>query len=142
MEPSFRIAAESDADLMLPMMCEYYAFDHHPFDLEQARGALKGLLREPGLGRVWLVCAGKTVVGYIVLTFGYSLELLGRDAFVDEFFLLESYRGQGWGRKTMQFVEQAALSSRFTLFTWKSPGIIQAPSASTRSLDLWTADIT
>jgi GNAT superfamily N-acetyltransferase len=108
MEPSFRIAAESDADLMLPMMCEYYAFDHHPFDLEQARGALKGLLREPGLGRVWLVCAGKTVVGYIVLTFGYSLELLGRDAFVDEFFLLESYRGQGWGRKTMQFVEQAA----------------------------------
>ena len=43
-----------------------------------------------------------------MLTFGYSLELLGRDAFVDEFFLLESHRGHGWGRKAMEFVEQAA----------------------------------
>ena len=108
MEPSFRIGTDSDADLLLQLMREYYAFDRHPFDLEQARVALTGLLRNPTLGRVWLVCEGETVVGYIVLTFGYSLELLGRDAFVDEFFLLESYRGKGWGRKTMQFVEQAA----------------------------------
>ena len=108
MEPSFRIGTDSDADLLLQLMREYYAFDRHPFDLERARVALTGLLRNPTLGRVWLVCEGETVVGYIVLTFGYSLELLGRDAFVDEFFLLESYRGKGWGRKTMQFVEQAA----------------------------------
>jgi GNAT superfamily N-acetyltransferase len=108
MEPSLRIATDSDVDLLLQMMRAYYAFDHHPFDLEKARTALTGLLRDPALGRVWLVCAGETVVGYIVLTFGYSLELLGRDAFVDEFFLLESHRGQGLGRKTMDFVEQAA----------------------------------
>jgi diamine N-acetyltransferase len=69
---------------------------------------LTRLLRDPALGRVWLVGAGETVVGFIVLTFGHSLEPLGRDAFVDEFFLLESYRGQGWGGKTMRFVEQAA----------------------------------
>jgi diamine N-acetyltransferase len=108
MEPSFRIAIDSDIGLLLQMMREYYAFDHHPFDLEKAQAALRGLLGDPALGRVWLVCAGETVVGYIVLTFGYSLELLGRDAFIDEFFLLESYRGQGWGRKTMDFVEAAA----------------------------------
>jgi GNAT superfamily N-acetyltransferase len=108
MEPSFRIATDSDADLLLPMMREYYAFDHHPFDLEKARAALTGLLRDPALGRVWLICDGDSVVGYIVLTFSYSLELLGRDSFVDEFFLRESYRGQGWGRKTMEFVEEAA----------------------------------
>jgi GNAT superfamily N-acetyltransferase len=108
MEPSFRIATDSDVDLLLPMMRAYYAFDHHPFDLEKARAALTGLLPDPTLGRVWLVCAGETAAGYIVLTFGYSLELLGRDAFVDEFFLLESHRGRGWGRKTLEFVEQAA----------------------------------
>jgi hypothetical protein len=37
MEPSFRIAAESDADLLLQLMSEYYAFDRHPFNLEKAR---------------------------------------------------------------------------------------------------------
>jgi diamine N-acetyltransferase len=108
MPPCFRIATDSDADLLLPMMREYYAFDHHPFDLEKARTAVKGLLRQPALGRVWLICDAENVVGYLVLTFGYSLELLGRDAFVDEFFLVESHRGQGWGRQTMEFVEQAA----------------------------------
>jgi len=108
MPPSFRIATDSDADLLLPIMREYYAFDDHPFDLEKARAAVMGLLREPALGRVWLICDGENVVGYLVLTFGYSLELLGRDAFVDEFFLLENYRRQGWGRQTIEFVEQAA----------------------------------
>src|SRR5579864_1723561 len=108
MDPSFRIATDSDADLLLPMMREYYAFDHHPFDAEKARAALLGLLRDPAFGRVWLICDRENPVGYIVLTFGYSLELLGRDAFVDEFFLLESHRGQGWGRWTIEFVEQAA----------------------------------
>jgi diamine N-acetyltransferase len=108
MEPSFRIATDADTDQLLRMMHEYYAFDHHAFEPEKAHAALAGLLRDPALGRVWLICAGENIVGYIVLTFGYSLELLGRDAFVDEFFLLESHRGQGWGRKTMEFVEQAA----------------------------------
>jgi GNAT superfamily N-acetyltransferase len=107
MEPSFRIATDSDADQLLRMMREYYAFDH-PFDPEKARAALMGLLHEPAFGRVWVIWAGETAVGYIVLTFGYSLELLGRDAFVDEFFILESHRGRGWGRKAMEFVEQAA----------------------------------
>ena len=49
--------------------------------------------------------------GYVVLCFGYSLEWLGRDAFVDEFYLLEEYRRRGWGRKTMEFVEQEARSA-------------------------------
>lgn len=110
MEPAFRIATEADLDVLLPLMRAYYAFDHHAFDLEKARPALVGLLRDPALGRVWLVSAEESVVGYIVLAFGYSLELLGRDAFIDEFFLLEDYRGQGWGRKTMDFVERAALA--------------------------------
>jgi len=108
MEPSFRIASESDLDVLLQLMRSYYAFDHHPFDVEKARVALTALLREPSYGLIWLVFAEEAVVGYIVLTFGYSLELLGRDAFIDEFFLLEGHRGQGWGRKTMEFVEHAA----------------------------------
>ena len=43
-----------------------------------------------------------------MICFGYSLEWLGRDAFVDEFYLREDYRGRGWGRKTLAFVEDAA----------------------------------
>ena len=119
-DPSFRVATEFDAEILLPFMRDYYAFDGHAFDQQKARAALITLLRDPNLGRVWLILtntneADKKIereppVGYIVLCFGYSLEWLGRDAFVDEFYLLPEHRGHGLGRKTMVFVEEAARS--------------------------------
>ena len=107
-EPSLRLAAESDTVTLLRFMRAYYAFDGHGFDEQKARGALTTLLRDPNLGRAWLILDDAAPVGYVVIAFGYSLEWLGRDAFVDEFYLLEDYRGRGWGRKTMAFVEEAA----------------------------------
>jgi diamine N-acetyltransferase len=108
--PSFRVAAESDAAVLLQFMKAYYAFDGHGFDAQKACVALTTLLRDPSLGRVWLILDGETPVGYVAICFSYSLEWLGRDAFVDEFYLLPDYRGRGWGRKTMAFVEDAARS--------------------------------
>jgi len=104
----FCIACKADAEVLLEFMRAYYAFDGHSFDRERSHVALTALLRDPTLGRVWLIQDGNSPVGYIVLCFGYSLEWLGRDAFVDEFYLLEEYRRRGWGRRTMAFVEEAA----------------------------------
>lgn len=91
-------------------MREYYAFDGHAFDDERTPVALTALLRDPNLGRVWLILDDSAPAGYVVLCFGYSLEWLGRDAFIDEFFLREPYRSRGWGHKTLAFVEEAARS--------------------------------
>jgi hypothetical protein len=96
-EPQFRLAGAPDADALLEFMQAYYAFDGHGFDLEKARVALTGLLLDAKLGLAWLILDGGMAVGYVVLCFGYSLEWLGRDAFVDEFYLREEYRGRGWG---------------------------------------------
>lgn len=108
MGPTFRLAAENDAGPLLEMMREYYAFDGHAFQENRAREALLALLREPAFGRAWLICDEATPVGYVVLTLGYSLEFLGRDAFLDEFYIRESHRGQGWGKLTLAFVEEQA----------------------------------
>jgi len=107
-ESGFRLAVESDADVLLEFMRAYYAFDGHGFDPEKACVALTALLRDAQFGRAWLILDDASPVGYIVLCFGYSLEWLGRDAFLDEFYLREEYRGRGWGQKTMAFVEDAA----------------------------------
>ena len=109
--PQFRRAGESDIDILLPLMQAYYAFDGIGFDLEKARITLMALLRDGNLGCAWLVQDGDVVVGYAALCFGYSLEWLGRDAFVDELYLREEYRGRGWGRATMAFVEEEARSA-------------------------------
>jgi ribosomal protein S18 acetylase RimI-like enzyme len=109
--PQFRRAGEADADVLLVFMRAYYEYDGHGFDLEKARGALVALLRDANFGCAWLILDGDAAVGYIVLCFGYSLEWLGRDAFVDELYLREEYRGRGWGRRAMEFVEGEASSA-------------------------------
>ena len=106
--PQFRIARPSDAEVLLDFMEAYYAFDGHGYDREKARSALIPLVENADLGRVWLVLDGDTPIGYAVLCFGYSLEWLGRDAFVDELYLREDYRDRGFGRKMMAFLEDAA----------------------------------
>jgi len=110
MQPQFRVAGEADVPTLLQFMREYYAFDGHAFDEPKASVALLTFLREPSYGTAWLICDGESPVGYVVLTLGYSLEFLGRDAFIDELYLLESHRSRGWGRKTMEFVEDYARS--------------------------------
>jgi diamine N-acetyltransferase len=106
--PEICAAVENDLDILLSLMRQYYAFDGHAFELSRARPALLALLRDSSLGRVWLIRDRGTVAGYVVLAFGYSLEYVGRDAFIDELFLKEEFRGRGWGRFTLEFVENAA----------------------------------
>jgi len=76
-------------------------------DDEGARGALVRLMRDPSLGRLWMICDGQTPVGYVAVTFGYSLEFQGRDAFIDELFIAASHRGRGWGKRALRHTEAA-----------------------------------
>jgi GNAT superfamily N-acetyltransferase len=108
MKPKFRRGTVDDANVLLAMMRDYYAFDGHPFEENGARAALLDLLREPLYGAAWLIFDDSTPVGYAVLCLGYSLEFLGRDAFLDELYLAESHRRRGWGTQVLDFVEDEA----------------------------------
>ena len=106
MEATFTPAAPPDADALVPLLREFYAYVHIAFDDREARGALAQLLNDPRLGRIYLIRTGGELVGYLVLTFGFSLEFKGRDAFVDELFLREGFRGRGIGKRALAFAEE------------------------------------
>jgi GNAT superfamily N-acetyltransferase len=108
MDPNLRIATPADAPTILRMMRDYYAFDHLAFDEEAARGALEPLLADPRLGEVWLAEESGATLGYGVLCFGWSLEFHGKDAFVDEIFLVPGSRGTGLGRRLLAHLEARA----------------------------------
>src|SRR5262245_9665212 len=107
MQPTFKLADHSDLGILLDLAREYYAFDGHTYNRDVVHAALEGLIGKPAFGRVWLICDDAVPIGYVVLTIGYSIEYHGHDAFVDELYLRESYRGRGWGRGALTFVEQA-----------------------------------
>ena len=107
MSLTFKTAEESDTELLLRLMRELYEHDRTPFEIDVARTALKGIINDGSHGRVWVARLGDEVVGYAVLTLGYSLEFHGRDAILDELFIRQPYRGRGMGKQILRFVEQA-----------------------------------
>ena len=110
----FRIAKVTELDTILPFMQELFVEDQLPdqrgFDASRARSALENLVNDPLQGRVLLICDGDAAVGYLALTFGYSLEFHGRDAFIDEVYIRPSHRGRGWGTRAMRRAEMIARS--------------------------------
>ena len=104
MEVNFKPAAAPDSKLLICMMRGLYEHDQLEFDEQAARGGLTQLLGDEALGRVWLIEVDGAPAGYIVLTYGFSLEYHGRDALIDEFFIAESWRGRGVGRQALEFV--------------------------------------
>jgi GNAT superfamily N-acetyltransferase len=103
-EIRFQLAGMTDIEALLTMMREFYAHEELWFEETVARQALEEILNNDSVGRVFLILADGEVAGYAVLTFGYSLEFHGRDAFVDELFLHEKFRGQGIGGQVLGFL--------------------------------------
>lgn len=110
--PNFHLATLADIATLLSLMHALNDSDPGPapFDESAARMALEQFLSNDSFGRAWLIFDAATAVGYVILTFGYSLEYHGRDAFIDEFYIAASHRGRGWGRAAISFVEDAARS--------------------------------
>src|SRR5690606_27489079 len=79
-----------------------------PFDEDIIKSLYLGFINNESSGRFWLIEADEKIVGYMVLAFGFSFEYLGRDAFIDEFYIEGKFRGQGIGQKALDFAFEEA----------------------------------
>jgi diamine N-acetyltransferase len=95
-----------EVDRLLDYIRDYYAYDSLPLDEPAAREAAVTLLKNPNLGGAWFVEHNGERAGYLVLTWGYSLEYHGRDAFIDELFIVDGMRGRGLGHAAIAFAAE------------------------------------
>jgi GNAT superfamily N-acetyltransferase len=109
---TFSPAEIKDLDVLMSLMSQMQTDDPWscPFEEAKARAAVETLLRDPSLGRIWLIVVEDEAVGYIVLTFDYSLEYNGKCARVDELFIHKDHRGKGFGSQALRSFEDAARS--------------------------------
>lgn len=110
MHLEFKRAGVADVETLLPMMADFYAHEGLAFDETVARRAWLGLLKNDAHGQAFLIESGGEVAGYALLTFGYSLEFGGVDAFVDELYLRAAYRGQGLGKAALEFLAKTCVT--------------------------------
>lgn len=109
-EVSFRPVVPSDIEVLLRLMRGLQEDDAWsvPFRDEQVRETLHELLANPSAGVAFLILHGDRCAGYFVLSFDFSLEFGGKNAWIDELFVMREFRGIGVGSKTLEYIFQTA----------------------------------
>ncbi len=72
---------------------------------ETTRIGVCALLGTSSFGRIWLVTLDNKTIGYVAICFSYSIEYIGRDAILGEFYIQPEYRGNGIGLKILSIVK-------------------------------------
>jgi GNAT superfamily N-acetyltransferase len=104
MTVTFVPVAQVELDNLLAFVRDYYREDNdQPFDAPVLRNALNMLLSSEQYGRVWFIVADGVRVGYLVVAFGFAVVYGGRDATLDELYIVPAYRGRGIGSQAVDF---------------------------------------
>jgi len=91
----------SEIEELINLMSDFYEEAGCKLNIELFRRALRTLIADPELGRVWLLEHKNQIAGYVVLTLIFSMEYGGLCAFVDDFFIRTGFRRLGLGRVGM-----------------------------------------
>lgn len=117
MSQILHLAATGDLDRLERMVAAYHAFEGIESDQAHRRAALEPLLEGSPHGAVWMIGPKMAPVGYIAISFGWSIELGGLDGVLDEFWIREAVRRRGMGgeallalQKTLKAAGVVALS--------------------------------
>jgi diamine N-acetyltransferase len=97
-------AGPDDLERLTGLMTEFYADADFTLNPGRAAAAFRPLLDGDDLGSVWLLRSEGTAVGYIAVTFCWSLEFGGRCAYVDDLFVRRDFRRHGLGTAALQRV--------------------------------------
>ena len=105
---------ETDVNELADLVVEYHEFEGIQSDRERNARVLMPLLSgDSSHGRVWFIRNNDINIGYVAITFCYSIEFGGRESFIDEIFIRSSERGKGLGRKALTRVVEELISQDF-----------------------------
>lgn len=95
MSAALHLAKPADLDRLLPLVAAFHAEMHIDQSDEGRRAGIAPLLEGSPLGAVYIVGPALAPIGYVVVTFGWSVEFAGMDGFVDEIYIRPGVRGRG-----------------------------------------------
>lgn len=107
MSTAIHLATSADLDALLTLVARFHEEMGIASDDAMRRAGLEPLLEGSPLGAAYLFGPARAPIGYVVVTFGWSLEFGGMDSFVDEIYIRPSVRNRGIGTETLIAVGKA-----------------------------------
>lgn len=104
---SLHLAGPDDLEKLLPLVAAFHADQGFDTDDTHRRNAVAPLLDGSPLGAIWLIGPRRAPVGYIAITFGWSIEFGGMDGIVDELYIRPAVRKRGMGSEALNEISKA-----------------------------------
>ena len=99
---ALHLATPQDLPRLLPLVIAFHAEFGIEMTEEHRHEALVPLLEGSPYGAVWMMGPTLAPIGYIILTFGWSVEFGGMDGFVDEIYVRPAVRGRGIATEVLE----------------------------------------
>lgn len=101
------LARAAEADRLLPLVVAFQAEAGIEQDEATRSAALIPLLEGSPHGAVYLVGPQRAPIGFVVVTFGWSLDLGGLDGCLDTIYIRPGVRGRGIGSEILLSLPRA-----------------------------------
>lgn len=108
---SLHLATADDLEKLLPLVAAFHLEQGYGTDDAHQRAALAPLLDGSPHGAIWLIGPRKAPVGYIAVTFGWSIEYGGLDGILDELYIRPAVRKRGMGSEALHGIAKALQDS-------------------------------
>ncbi len=114
MSASLRLARPEDLPRLMTLVAAFHEEAGIDQDGDKRRDAIAPLLDGIPHGCVYLIGPGRAPLGYAILTFGWSVEFGGLDAFIDEIYIRPAVRGRGIATEVLHDLPKALAEAGLT----------------------------
>ncbi len=107
MSAGINLAGPAQAASCLTLVANYHAEVGAPYDDAHRKAVVEPLLDGSPLGAIWLMGPLRAPLGYVIVTFDWSLAAGGMTGWVREIYIRPNVRKRGIGTETLHAVAVA-----------------------------------
>lgn len=93
---------ESDFHQLIPLLSQFSLEAGTNLADDHLAAGLEPMLRGINHGEIWVLDDQGTLIGYLVIGWGWGIESGGKEALIDEVFITSPHRNKGHGRQLVK----------------------------------------
>ncbi|EAQ01612.1 acetyltransferase, GNAT family protein [Pseudooceanicola batsensis HTCC2597] len=108
---ALHLASVDDLSKLMPLVGAFHAEYGLDLSEDHRERALTPLLEGSPYGAVWIIGPTRAPIGYVIISFGWSVEFGGMDGFLDEIYIRPGVRGRGIATEVMETLPKTLADS-------------------------------